>query len=263
MFRRSVLSSAIVLAGSVWGGVALATADAGAQFSNPAEINKVSEWMGKEVQDNEGNEVGEISDFALNLQDGSIVYAVVGLSGMFNNQAIAVPLSALTASAENGDQLTPQVSQSEWKAAETFAGRDWPLKASLDTDAGMAITSMASDASVDETTGTVQQHAKDQYHQNAGVSSFDRDVTFDKLDTDGDGYLSTNEYQGADGTAATPGTDQDQDGRISRSEFAAVEVREQEGGMSEATSKKERYPQTDAEHSDESENSNDDAAADE
>jgi sporulation protein YlmC with PRC-barrel domain len=106
MFKRSALSSAIVLAGSVWGSAALANVESGAQFSSAADITKVSEWMGKDVHDNEGNEIGEISDFALNLEDGSIVYAVVDLGGMFSTKAIAVPVSSLSSSPDNDDELT-------------------------------------------------------------------------------------------------------------------------------------------------------------
>lgn len=263
MFKRSVLSTAIVLAGSVWSSAALATEHAGAQFDDSADINKISEWMGKDVQDNEGNEVGEIADFAVNLEDGSIVYAVVDLSGMFNDQAIAVPLSALTASAENGEEITLQASKSEWKAAETFAGTDWPLKASLGADTSMAVSGVAADTSADmsadEGTDTGWRQSETQYDQGAEVSSFDRDVRFDALDTDGNGYLSTQEYQGTDGATATDVTDQDQDGRISRTEFAAFEVRELEGGTYEESSADERYGDTDAEQSYESDGTADPA----
>ncbi len=263
MFKRSVLSSAIVLAGSVWSSAALATEHADAHFKDSADITKISEWMGKDVQDNEGNDVGEIADFAVNLEDGSIVYAVVDLSGMFNDQAIAVPLSALTASAEAGEEVTLHASKSEWKAAETFAGTDWPLKASLGANTGMAVISMADDASADEATDTEWQQSEDQYDQGAETSSFDRDVRFDALDTDGDGYLSVQEYQGADGTAATDGTDQDQDGRISRTEFAAFEARELEGGMYEESSEDDRYGDADAEQSYESDSTDEPASDDE
>ncbi|MEQ8860773.1 MAG: PRC-barrel domain-containing protein [Pseudomonadales bacterium] len=260
MFKRSVLSSAIVLAGSVWSSAALATEHAGAQFKDPADINKISEWMGKDVQDNEGNEVGEIADFAVNLEDGSIVYAVVDLSGMFNDQAIAVPLSALAASAENGEEITLQASKSEWKAAETFAGTDWPLKASLGADTSMVVSGVAADTSADESTDTGWQQSENQ-HQGAEVSSFDRDVRFDALDTDGNGYLSTQEYPGTGGATATDVTDQDQDGRISRTEFAAFEARElEEGGTHEESSADERYGDTDAEQSYESDGTADPAS---
>jgi sporulation protein YlmC with PRC-barrel domain len=246
----------------VWSSAALATEHAGAKFNDSADINKVSEWMGRDVQDNEGNDVGEIADFALNLEDGSIVYAVVGLSGMFNDQAIAVPLSALTDSVEKGEEVTLQASKSEWKAAETFAGTDWPLTASLGADTGMAVTSTAdAGASANDSTDTGWQQPEDQDDQSAEVSSVDRDARFDTLDTDGDGYLSGQEYQGVDGTAATDETDQNQDGRISRTEFAAYETRDLEGGTYPESSAGDRYGETtDSEQSNDSDNANDPAS---
>lgn len=302
MFKRNVLSSAIVLAGSIWGSAALANTEAGAQFSSATDITKVSEWMGKNVQDNEGNEIGEISDFAINLDNGSVTYAVVGLSGMFNSDAIAVPISALSSSAENDDNLTLQASQSEWQSAETFSGSDWPLKASLATETGSTVTGTYTDESADQAStygdenadqasmyddeGTDQastygdensdqastygdetsdqasdtewQQSEDQYGESSGsVSSFDRDVEFDALDSDGDGYLSTEEFQAAKGTSTTDGTDEDQDGRISRSEFAAFEPDEQGSMTHKESSTDDRYGESEAGHNYGSQDSDD------
>lgn len=283
MFRRSALSSAIVLAGSVWGSAALANTDSGAQFSSADEINKVSEWMGKEVQDNEGNDVGEISDFALNLEDGSITYAVVELGGMFSSDSIAVPLSALKTSAEGQDELTLQVSQSEWKSAETFSS-DWPLQASLGAGAGGADTTMPTDGT-NETTDTGWQQSEDAYGQTEvqtedeygqseqqvgqtedqygestdSISGVDQGADFDSLDSDGDGYLTPEEYQSVQGATASDGTDEDQDGRVSRSEFAAFEASEQESsGMRNDSSTDDRFGES-ADHSYDSQETDDDS----
>jgi sporulation protein YlmC with PRC-barrel domain len=254
MFKRSALSSAIVLAGSVWGSAALANVESGAQFSSAADITKVSEWMGKDVHDNEGNEIGEISDFALNLEDGSIVYAVVDLGGMFSTKAIAVPVSSLSSSPDNGDELTLQVSHSEWKGAETFSGSDWPLKASLGTGTGALVSQTTTEASSSESTDTQWQQSEDRYDQDSqstgSVSSFDRDVEFDNLDTDGDGYITVEEYKDAKGSEATVGIDKDDDDRISRSEFAAFEKQREQGSMKQRESSTyERHGDSDAERS--------------
>lgn len=258
MFKRNVLTSAIVLAGGIWGSTALANTDAGAQFSSAAEITKVSEWMGKDVQDREGNEVGEISDFAINLEDSSVTYAVVGLSGMFNSDAIAVPITALSTSAEDDGSLTLQASQSEWKSAQTFSGSDWPLTASLATETGGAVAGTDTGASSDQASGTRWQESADQYDQSSEtVSSFDRDVEFDALDSDGDGYLSTEEFQAAMGTSTTDGTDEDEDGRISRSEFAAFEADEQGSTTQKESSTDDRFGESDADHNYDSQDSDD------
>lgn len=52
------------------------------------------------------------------------------------------------------------------------------------------------------------------------------DMSFDSLDQNGNGYLSEDEFQSAQGVTGTEGTtavDTDQDGQISRTEFAAFE----------------------------------------
>lgn len=258
MFRRSVLSTAIVMAGSLWVGTALANTDSGAPFSSAAEINKVSEWMGKGVQDNEGNKIGEITDFALNLEDSSIAYAVVDVSSMFNDKAIAVPLAALSTSAESDDELVLQVSQSEWKSAKTFTDDNWPLTASLAAGTGKVATSMATDKHGNEATDARQQPARDLSGQSAGtVSSSDSKVGFDALNTDGNDYLSQEEYQGAVGAHANDGTDQNQDGRITRSEFAAFEASERENWDQKETSTDDRSGEVDPDHSPDSERDDD------
>jgi hypothetical protein len=65
------------------------------------------------------------------------------------------------------------------------------------------------------------------------------------------------EYEAAKGSQATDGADQDQDGRISRSEFAAFEAREQEGGVQKESSTYDRYEESDEDHSYDSDDTDD------
>lgn len=52
-----------------------------------------------------------------------------------------------------------------------------------------------------------------------------REARFNQLDSDGDGYLTEAEVSAEQSLAMDPGSlDRDDDGRISRTEFAAVEI---------------------------------------
>jgi sporulation protein YlmC with PRC-barrel domain len=213
MYRRNALTAAMVLAGGLWVSAAMAGTGALAQFESAADIDKASEWIGMPVRDKEGNEVGKLSDFAIHAGDGSIVYAVVATGGWFTTKSIAVPLSALVKSTTATEGLILQASKTEWQAAETFGAEDWPVQA--------LVLGGRTEAPVSTET----------------VSA--RDTLFDRLDTDGDGYLSREEIEAAEGLTVVDRADLGEDGRISRSEFAAFEARERERSMHKDSSKKE------------------------
>ncbi len=91
------------------------------------QIGKVSEWIGREVKDQEGNSVGDIADFAVNPNDATIPFVVIRLGGMFNAKSIAVPLSALRAVPGDDSTVSLAAPASEWKSAKTFDEASWPL----------------------------------------------------------------------------------------------------------------------------------------
>jgi hypothetical protein len=213
MYRRNALTTAIVLAAGLWVSAAMAATGAPAQFESAAEIDKASEWMGMRVRDREGNEVGKLSDFAIHAGDAAIVYAVIATGGWFTTKSIAVPLSALAKSTTATEELILQASKTEWQSAKTFGAEDWPVQA----------LALGGRTEVPVSTATTSA----------------RDTLFDRLDTDGDGYLSREEIEAAEGLTVVDSSDLGRDGRISRSEFAAFEARERERSMHKDSSRKE------------------------
>ncbi len=211
MFKKSALTTAIALAGSIWTYAALAETPVDTPIQVSHQIGKISDWMGKQVKDQQGNEVGEITDFAVNLEDSTIRYVVVELDGLFNSKRIAVPLSALSPVPGNDKTLSLAASDTQWKAAETFGSANWPATATL--AAGQAVTA-----------STALRPAQIKPPQTLS----DQDREFQNMDHDGDGFLSAAEIQSREGLSVTRDSDTNHDGRIDRAEFSAFELAERE-----------------------------------
>ena len=195
MFKKSALTTAIALAGSIWTYAALAETPVDTPIQVSHQIGKISDWMGKQVKDQQGNEVGEITDFAVNLEDSTIRYVVVELDGLFNSKRIAVPLSALSPVPGNDKTLSLAASDTQWKAAETFGSANWPATATL--AAGQAVTA-----------STALRPAQIKPPQTLSDQAA--------------------EIQSREGLSVTRDSDTNHDGRIDRAEFSAFELAERE-----------------------------------
>ena len=218
MFKRTLLASAIAVGAAIGANPLLAEPSSGTQMHDTAQIGKASEWIGREVKDQQDNSVGEITDFAVNLNDASIPFAVVELDGMFNSKSIAVPLSALRAVPGDDSTVTLAASGSQWKAAKTFDAASWPQTPTL-----MLGAAVSADRAVTSQTAGATQSA---YPDNATrtTMSADLDREFDRLDSNADGYLSAKEIESDRTLSASEDTDRNQDGRIDKAEFSAFEA---------------------------------------
>lgn len=210
MSKRTVLTTAIALAGSIWTCAALAESTVGKPIDKVDGIGKITEWIGREVKDQQGNEVGKISDFAVNLKEATIPYAVVELDGMFNSKHIAVPLSALSPTSGDDETLSLAASESQWKGAKTFGNADWPATATLQVEQPVVAS---------------QKMRPGEMKPEKMMS--DQDRNFQKMDQDGDGFLSAAEIKSRKGLSVTRDSDTNRDGRIDRAEFSAFEIAEQ------------------------------------
>lgn len=268
MFKRKWLPTAILAASSLWAANALAAAGAeadpqaatrtqtstpapastqsGAQRSGPDQstepVARTSDWMGRTVTGRDGEEIGNVTDFAFRPGTGEIAYVVVTLSGPAVQEHIAVRFEDLRATGDN-DALQLPVASGAWESAERFAtSGEWPRQATLNPsgstreEAGVspfAAESPASNASfgIDRTgsSGSASEAAfaeRDALHQRIDGRNADarRHSEFLRLDRDGDGYLSRSELQAGAGVQASyRDLDADGDGKVSRTEFAAFE----------------------------------------
>lgn len=107
--------------------------------------------------------------------------------------------------------------------------RVYPIDAVLEPQAGAQMAA-SGDTGTSGQAGASQQDQQDQMAQagaGAGGQSAASEAEFDELDQNGDGYLSQEELQEADGIAAADTAaddmDSDGDGQVSRSEFAVFE----------------------------------------
>lgn len=173
-------------------------------FGGTSEIARASEWIGKEVEDSDGNAVGEISDFAFDARTGDIAYAVVAVGGLITEQHIAVSLSTLQ-TVPDDETLQLRVNENAWKDVPRFDDDNWPLQA--------AVT-----------------------HPDPR-----RTAEFSGLDRDGSGYLDQSELRTRSDLAnQQESLDSNGDGRVSHSEFAAFESNRMDDGSIQEKPRDER-----------------------
>ena len=92
----------------------------------PGKFNKASSLIGMDVQNAEGQKLGDIKDIVIDLKKGKVSYAVLGAGGVLGigEKLLAVPLSAFK---QNTDRncLVLQASKETISQAEGI-GHDWP-----------------------------------------------------------------------------------------------------------------------------------------
>lgn len=90
-------------------------------------LRRASEWLGKDVRDRNGKEVGEIEDLVVNMGNGRIRYAMVEFdkSWSLNDKLLAVPLKALRYTTASKD-LVWDIDKSRLDAKPAFDKNKWP-----------------------------------------------------------------------------------------------------------------------------------------
>ena len=92
----------------------------------PTRFNKASKLIGMEVQNEQGENLGDIKDIVINLDRGTVSYAVLSSGGVLGvgEKLLAVPLTAFTRSADQ-KHLVLQTSKDNISKAESI-GNNWP-----------------------------------------------------------------------------------------------------------------------------------------
>ncbi|QBQ55713.1 PRC-barrel domain-containing protein [Nitrosococcus wardiae] len=165
-------------------------------------LYKMSVLRDREVQSPEGEQLGRISELVVD-KSGQVKYAVLSHGGTLGigEKMTAVPWDALQIS-KQGEYYTLNVTKEQLADAPTFSEENWPTNAQwTPSSAG----------------GTSPQ------------------ATFAKLDQDQSGDISKDEAEQARELSANfDEVDQNEDGKIDRSEFSAFEVTRQYHGEGQA-----------------------------
>lgn len=96
------------------------------------EYSRVSNMMGKNIQNSQGNEVGEVADLMLNPETGRVDYVAVTYGGLLGigNKMYAVPFQAFQCKAKPGSPhdhvLILDVTQEQVEKLEGFDEDNWP-----------------------------------------------------------------------------------------------------------------------------------------
>jgi sporulation protein YlmC with PRC-barrel domain len=90
-------------------------------------VQSASTLAGDKVRNPEGEDLGRLEDFVLDLGTGRIVYAVLSFGGVMGigNKLFAIPPSALTLS-QDEDCLVLDVDRRQLEQAPGFDKENWP-----------------------------------------------------------------------------------------------------------------------------------------
>ncbi len=188
-------------------------------------LRRASELIGKDVNDRNGKDVGEIDDLVVNMGNGRVHYAVLEFdkSWNLNDKLLAVPLSAF--SYKNGRKdLVMNVDKAKLDAKLAFDKNRWPdlndPKYIVDIDRNLGMFAPAAGTT---SNGGMRSDAN-------GAAMRDRTAmtsgsAFADLDANKDGMLSATEAgKDAKVMGMWKQLDKDGDGSVSRTEFMAKQT---------------------------------------
>jgi sporulation protein YlmC with PRC-barrel domain len=98
-----------------------------ARTTGPFNIASAGTLIGMDVENSQGEEIGEIADLAIDLSNGRVAYVVVGYGGWLGlgEKQAAVPWQSLKADAAER-QFTLNVTTDQLKTLPSFAREEWP-----------------------------------------------------------------------------------------------------------------------------------------
>ncbi|HEX7037551.1 MAG TPA: PRC-barrel domain-containing protein [Pseudomonadales bacterium] len=207
-------------------GLALSSPAAAAEplrFGSPSAVLKASELKGRIVETRDGEELGRVQDFAIDLESGRIGYVVVSVgSFLIEDSLIAVAPDALRKSADADGRLVLEASAADLRAAQRFSqSGSWPLQADVLAAAGDAPPD-APPAAEGEPTPRVERGTAmiSDGQRTATLSAGERSIRFEPA-----GVPPGAAAGGGDDAAAPPATrferlDRNRDGSLDRAEIA-------------------------------------------
>lgn len=218
------------------------------EFPTTAAVTRGADLRGRVVETRDGEELGRVHDFAVDLESGRLAYVVVSVgSFLIEDSLIAVAPEALRDSADPDGRLVLEADAASLRAARRFAAGDWPRRADVlaqttqteagttDSDAAAAPgaaargTATISDGSKTATLSAGERRIE--FAEPPAAPPADRDsaaraaptTRFGRLDRDGNGTLNraeiAHEMQRGDRFAEI---DSDGSGAIDEAEFDAL-----------------------------------------
>jgi sporulation protein YlmC with PRC-barrel domain len=104
---------------------AVAAAEAEAKAPKISEMNKASSFVGSTVVNTKGEAIGKVKELVIDLERGTVGYAVVELNSQGENRNLPVPLRALKPG-QDQKQLVLNVSDIVLAASEGYKDGELP-----------------------------------------------------------------------------------------------------------------------------------------
>ena len=102
------------------------------EFGSPSAVTKGGDLRGRIVETRDGEELGRVHDFAVDLGSGRIGYVVVSVgSFLIQDSLIAVAPDALRESADADGRLVLETDARTLREAQRFSAGNWPVRADV------------------------------------------------------------------------------------------------------------------------------------
>lgn len=150
-----------------------------------APVTSASDLIGRTVETRDGEELGQVRDFALDLDDGSIRYVIVSVgSFLIQDGLIAVDLGALRESADADGRLVLETDPQTLRAAQRFGRGDLPQTADVTASPAAPPSSSSGDAEAATATGDLPDAGRgtatiSDGNRTATLSAGERSIRFD------------------------------------------------------------------------------------
>lgn len=93
-----------------------------------SETHRASEIIGKNIENRQGESLGEIQDLVVDPSTGRVSYAVLSYGGVLGvgDKLTAVPFQALNPKPGEADKLVLNIDKERLKTAPSFESGNWP-----------------------------------------------------------------------------------------------------------------------------------------
>jgi sporulation protein YlmC with PRC-barrel domain len=94
----------------------------------PMRMSRGSKLIGADVENTQGEDLGDITDIVINRADGSVVYAVLSAGGFLGigDKYFAIPMEAFKPAADDEDKLILDIDKQRLSNAPGFDKNNWP-----------------------------------------------------------------------------------------------------------------------------------------